>query len=183
MPIRFMNTLGGAKDEFRPVSAPGVSMYVCGPTVYDVPHIGHARAAVVFDVVRRHLTWRGYTVLFVQNLTDVDDKIIRAANASHESWAVGSERNTRAYNSEPAALNVPPPDIVPRASGHITEMIELISTLIDNGYAYTAEGSVYYAVEKFDGYGKLSGQSLDDLRAGERVEPEPGTLNPADFAL
>jgi cysteinyl-tRNA synthetase len=183
MTLAFTNTLGGAIEPFRPGNPPGVSVYVCGPTVYDVPHIGHGRAAVVFDVLRRHLAWRGHDVLYVQNITDVDDKIIQKAGELGVECAIVAERYTRAYQDAMRALNVLPPDIVPRASGHIPEMIEMIVRLIDEGFAYAGEGSAYFAVEKFPGYGKLSNRSLDDLRAGERVEPAPGKHHPLDFAL
>src|SRR5687767_14389158 len=149
MGIAFTNTLGGRKEPFEPANPPRVTVYVCGPTVYDSTHVGHARAAVVFDVLRRYLIWRGYEVLFVQNFTDVDDKIINRANELDVDWAIIAERYTREYDDAMRALDVLPPDITPRASGHIPEMVEMISTLIDNGHAYPVEGSVYFAVEKF----------------------------------
>jgi cysteinyl-tRNA synthetase len=183
MTIRFTNTLGGEKEEFTPLDPSSVRIYVCGPTVYDVPHIGHARAAVVFDVLRRHLSWRGYDVFFVRNITDVDDKLITKANELGVEVAVVAERYTRIYEESMRRLRVIEPDLVPRASGHITEMIELISVLIDKGVAYAGEGSVYFSVEKFEGYGKLSGRGLDDLANRERVEPAPGKHHPLDFAL
>jgi cysteinyl-tRNA synthetase len=183
MAIFLTNTLGGAKSEFVPADPARVSVYVCGPTVYDSTHVGHARAAVAFDVLRRHLMWRGMKVLYVRNITDVDDKIIDRARELGEDPAVLAERYTREYEEAMTALGVLPPDVAPRASGHVTEMIELIARLIDEGYAYPAAGSVYFAVEKFDGYGKLSGRSLDDLRAGTRVEPAAEKHHPLDFAL
>jgi cysteinyl-tRNA synthetase len=183
MAITFTNTLGGRASAFEPSRPPRVGIYVCGPTVYDVPHIGHARAAVVFDVLRRFLTWRGYDVLYVQNITDVDDKIINRANADGIDTALVAERFTRAYQDAMRSLNVLPPDIVPRASGHITEMVGLIDDLVRKDAAYPVDGSVYFSIERFDGYGKLSGNSLEKLRAGERVEPEAGVRSPFDFAL
>jgi cysteinyl-tRNA synthetase len=183
MGLRFTNTLGGAKEEFAPLEANTVRIYVCGPTVYDTPHIGNARPAVVFDVLRRHLLWRGYDVFFVRNITDVDDKLIDKANELGTEVAVVAERFTRVYEDAMHTLRVLPPDVTPRASGHIPEMLELIGQLEDKGLAYAGEGSVYYAVEKFDGYGKLSGRSLDDLAGRERVEPAPGKRHPLDFAL
>ena len=183
MTLRFTNTLGGDKEEFVPLSAPKVGIYLCGPTVYDIPHVGHARAAVVFDVLRRHLSWRGFDVLFVRNITDVDDKIINKSNELGVDAALVAERYTRVYEDAMRALGVLPPDLAPRASGHIPEMLELIERLIDGGFAYPGEGSVYFSVEKFDGYGKLSGRGLDDLANRERVEPAPGKHHPLDFAL
>ncbi len=183
MPIRFTNTLGGAKEDFVPLEGNTVRIYVCGPTVYDTPHIGNARPAIVFDVLRRHLLWRGFDVFFVRNITDVDDKLINKANAEGTQMAVVAERFTRVYEDAMRDLNVLPPDVTPRASAHIPEMIELIAELESKGLAYAGEGSVYYAVEKFDAYGKLSGRSLDDLANRERVEPAPGKHHPLDFAL
>jgi cysteinyl-tRNA synthetase len=183
MGLRFANTLGGDKKDFEPLEPGSARIYVCGPTVYDVPHIGHARMAIVFDVLRRHLMWRGYDVLFVRNITDVDDKLINKANESGESTAIVAERYTRIYEDEMRELGVLPPDVTPRASGHITEMIDLIQKLVDGGHAYPGEGSVYFAVESFEGYGKLSGRLLDDLANRERVEPAPGKRHPLDFAL
>jgi len=183
MTIRFTNTLGGRKEDFEPLDPPRVNVYLCGPTVYDVPHVGHARPEIVFDVLRRHLRWRGYDVLFVRNITDVDDKIINKANELGVDAALVAERYTRAYDDAMRALGVAPPDIAPRATGHIIEMQELISRLVEAGYAYPGEGSVYFAVEKFAGYGKLSGRGLDELSNRERVEPAPGKHHPLDFAL
>jgi cysteinyl-tRNA synthetase len=183
MAIRFKNTLGGGEEDFEPLEPGKVRMYVCGPTVYDVPHVGHARAGVVFDVLRRHLMWRGYEVFFVRNITDVDDKLIAKANELSSSVAVVAERYARVYEDAMRDLRVLPPDLSPRASGHIPEMVELIGDLVESGFAYAGEGSVYYSVEKFDGYGKLSGRGLDDLANRERVEQAPGKHHPLDFAL
>jgi cysteinyl-tRNA synthetase len=181
--IRFTNTLGGDKEDFDPLGPPRVNVYVCGPTVYDVAHVGHARAAVAFDVLRRHLTWRGYDVFFVRNITDVDDRIIARAKELGVDPAVVAERYTRSYEGDLKALNVLPPDVAPRATGHLLEMQDMIATLIERGYAYPGEGSVYFSVEKFEAYGKLSGRGLDVLATRERVEPAPGKHHPLDFAL
>jgi cysteinyl-tRNA synthetase len=183
MTLRITNTLGGSEEIFEPLQPERVGIYVCGPTVYDVPHVGHARAAVVFDIFRRHLMWRGHDVFFVRNITDVDDKIINQANELGVDSAVVAERFTRVYDDAMRALNVLPPDVAPRASAHIPEMLEMIEKLIDAGYAYEGEGSVYYAVEKFGDYGKLSGRGLDELANRERVEAAPGKHHPLDFAL
>ena len=181
--IRLTNTLGGEKTAFEPLDPPRVTIYVCGPTVYDVAHVGHARNEVTYDVLRRYLSWRGYDVFFVRNITDVDDKIIARANELGVDTAVVAERYTRAYDDSMRRLGILPPDIAPRASGHILEMQQMIETLIEKGFAYPGEGSVYFAVEKFEGYGKLSGRGLDALAARERVEPAPGKHHPLDFAL
>ena len=180
--IRFTNTLGGEKVAFEPLDPPRVGIYVCGPTVYDIAHVGHARSEVVYDVLRRYLTWRGYDVFFVRNITDIDDKIIARANELGVDALVVADGYARAYEHSIRALGVMPPDIAPRATGHIVDMQELISTLIDRGFAYPGEGSVYFAVEKFDGYGKLSGRGPDVL-SRERVEPAPGKHHPLDFAV
>jgi cysteinyl-tRNA synthetase len=181
--IRFTNTLGGAKEAFEPLDPGRVTIYVCGPTVYGATHVGHARSAVAFDILRRHLLWRGYEVLFVRNITDIDDKIIASANELGVDTAVVAEKYTREYEDAMRALNVLPPDVAPRATGHIIEMQDLIARLIEGGFAYPGEGSVYFAVEKFDGYGKLSGRGLDELANRERVEPAAGKHHPLDFAL
>ncbi len=183
MTIRLTNTLTGQKEVFEPLDPPRVSVYACGPTVYDVPHVGHARMELVFDVLRRHLTWRGYDVLVVRNVTDVDDKIIDRARVEGVDPMQIAETYTRAYDQAMSALGVLPPHIAPRASGHIFEMQDLISSLVDAGCAYPAEGSVYFAVEKYPDYGRLSGRSLEELRTGTRIEPAPEKHHPADFAL
>ncbi len=158
-------------------------IYVCGPTVYDEPHLGHARAAVVFDLLRQLLAYSGYRVLYVQNYTDVDDKIIaRAAEEDRSPWEV-AEAYARLYDDAMKALGVRPPDIGPRATAHIAEMVALIKTLIEKGHAYPAEGNVYFSVASFPAYGRLSGRNVDELLVGGRVEPGPGKRHPLDFAL
>ena len=177
------NTLTRKKEPFQPLKEGRVGMYVCGPTVYDHPHLGHARAAVAFDVIRRAFEFLGYTVIYVRNVTDVDDKIIARANEEARSpWEV-AEEYTRSYDEQMGALGVRPPNITPLATGHISDMIRLIERLIENGHAYVVEGDVWYAIESFSAYGKLSNRTLDDVRAGERVEPDPRKRNPLDFAL
>jgi len=177
------NTLTRSKEPFEPIDPGRVGMYVCGPTVYDEPHLGHARAAVAFDVIRRSLAFLGYRVTYVRNVTDVDDKIIaRAAEEQRSPWEV-AEDYTRAYDEQMGALGVRPPNIAPRATAHIVDMIRLIERLVEKGSAYAVDGDVYYSVTSFDGYGKLSNRSLEDMRAGERVEPDPRKRNPLDFAL
>ncbi|SFW35497.1 cysteinyl-tRNA synthetase [Nitrosovibrio sp. Nv17] len=159
-------------------------MYVCGMTVYDYCHLGHARMMVVFDMVVRWLRASGYEVTYVRNITDIDDKIIRRAQENGESIEVLTGRFIRAMDEDSAALGVLPPSLEPRATLHVDRMIVLIRTLLDKGLAYTAgNGDVYYAVHRFPGYGKLSGKSLEDLRAGERVCVDPYKGDPLDFVL
>ena len=178
------NTLTRTKEPFVPLVDGRVGMYVCGPTVYDEPHLGHARAAVAFDVIRRSFEFLGYRVTYVRNITDVDDKIIARAAEEGRSAMEVAEDYTRAYDEQMAALGVRPPTIAPRATGHILDMITLIGALIERGVAYAVDGGdVYYAVDAFPGYGKLSNRTLEDVRAGERVEPDPRKRNPLDFAL
>ncbi len=158
-------------------------MYVCGPTVQDAPHFGHARTALLSDLVRRYLEWTGVAVLHVRNITDIDDKIIaRSVEEGRHSAAV-AEQYTRVYEHEMDRLRALPPHIVPRATGHVMEMIELIEQLIERGAAYEAGGDVLFAVRAFEGYGKLSGRDLDEMRSGERVEPGEHKRDPLDFAL
>ena len=181
--MRLYNTLTREVEPFTTRDEGRVGMYVCGPTVQNVPHFGHARAAVVPDVLRRWLTYRGYEVFFVRNITDVEDKIIeRAAQENRHSAAV-AETYTRIYEDQMARLNVLPPDVAPRATGHIIEMIGLIERLVEVGVAYEAGGDVFFSVRKFDSYGRLSGRNVDDLRAGARIEPTERKRDPLDFVL
>jgi cysteinyl-tRNA synthetase len=184
MPLVVHNTRSRSKEPFEPITPGRVGMYVCGPTVYDEPHLGHARAAVAFDVIRRTLEYFGNHVTYVQNITDVDDKILnRAAEEGASPWEI-ADRYTRLYEDEMRRLGVRAPSIEPKATAQITEMEELIARLLEAGYAYTVEGGdVYFAVEKLPSYGALSGRSLEDMRAGERVEPDPRKHHPMDFAL
>jgi cysteinyl-tRNA synthetase len=184
MPLVVHNTRSRHKEPFEPITPGRIGMYVCGPTVYDEPHLGHARAAVAFDVIRRTLEYLGNRVTYVQNITDVDDKILnRAAEEGTSPWEI-ADRYTRLYEEEMRRLGVRAPSITPKATAHITDMVELIARLLEAGYAYTVEGGdVYFAVEKLPSYGSLSGRSLEDMRAGERVEPDPRKHHPMDFAL
>src|ERR1041384_4657984 len=172
------------KEPFEPLVPGRVSMYVCGPTVYDHAHLGHARAAVAFDVIRRTLEAMGNRVTYVQNVTDVDDKIInRAAEEGASPWEI-AERYTRSYEDVMRRIRVRAPSLTPKATGHIVDMIELIQRLVDAGLAYAVDGGdVYFSVEKYAEYGSLSHRSLEDMRAGERVEPDPRKHHPMDFAL
>ena len=183
MALTVFNTLGRRREEFIPLHKGEVYMYVCGPTVYDHIHIGNARAFVVADIVRRYLAYKGYKVKFVSNLTDVDDKSIRRAQEMKISLQQLGEIYSDTYFEDIARLNIKKADVNPRATQHIGEIIELIRTLIDNGYAYEVDGEVYYGVSKFEEYGKLSGNRAEALRLGARIEINPKKRNPADFAL
>jgi len=159
-------------------------MYVCGMTVYDLCHLGHARVMVVFDVIYRYLKASGYQVTYIRNITDIDDKIINRANENGEPFAALTERFITAMHEDAGALGVLIPDDEPRATTHIDQILTMVQRLIDRGHAYlSANGDVYYSVSSFDGYGKLSGKSTDDLRSGARVEVEDEKRDPLDFAL
>ncbi len=182
--LKIHNSLSRTKETFTPISPRKVGMYVCGMTVYDFCHLGHARVMVVFDVVKRWLAASGYNVTYVRNITDIDDKIIRRAAENSEPIDALTGRFIRAMDEDAAALGVQKPDIEPRATDNVPQMLALIGGLVDKGIAYqAANGDVYYSVHKFNGYGKLSGKSLDELRAGERVEIDAGKRDPLDFVL
>ncbi|MPZ71778.1 MAG: cysteine--tRNA ligase [Nitriliruptorales bacterium] len=181
--MRLYNTLTRTVEEFTTRDEGRVGIYVCGPTVQNVPHFGHARAAVVPDVLRRWLRYRGYQVFYVRNITDVEDKIIARAEQEGRPPAAVAEAYTRIYEEQMAQLNVMPPDVAPRATGHIIEMIGLIERLVEVGVAYEAGGDVFFSVRKFDPYGSLSGRNVDDLRSGARIEPTERKRDPLDFAL
>jgi len=182
--LKIYNTLARDKQDFIPIEPNKVRMYVCGMTVYDYCHAGHARVMVVFDMVYRWLKASGYDVTFVRNITDIDDKIIKRAAENIESIHVLTQRFIDAMHADERALGVLPPDHEPRATQYVPQMLEMIALLEKNGIAYrAADGDVNYAVRKFDGYGKLSGKSLEDLRAGERVDVGDGKNDPLDFVL
>ncbi|MDD2833024.1 MAG: cysteine--tRNA ligase [Methylotenera sp.] len=182
--LKIYNTLAREKQKFTPIVAGKVSMYVCGMTVYDYCHLGHARVMVVFDMVSRWLRNLGYEVTYVRNVTDIDDKIIKRANENNETIAQLTQRFIDAMNEDAAKLGVIRPNIEPKATEFVPGMVSMISTLIEKGFAYTADnGDVFYAVNHFKGYGKLSGKSLEDLRAGERVEVDAFKKDPLDFVL
>ncbi len=183
MALRIFNTLTGEKAVFTPLHPPKVGLYVCGPTVYDFSHVGHARVYVAFDVVVRVLRRRGYEVTYVRNYTDVDDKIIKRAAELGEKPEVLSERFIQAYDEDMAALSVLPPDVAPRVTRHLPEIVALIEQLVAKGRAYASAGDVYFAVREYPGYGKLSKRNLDDLKSGARVEPGDQKRDPLDFAL
>ncbi|HET8700821.1 MAG TPA: class I tRNA ligase family protein, partial [Nitrococcus sp.] len=179
------NSLTNRKEPFRPIEPGRIRMYVCGMTVYDYCHLGHARAMVVFDMVVRYLRARGYRVDYVRNITDVDDKIIRRATELGEPVGALTERFIAAMHEDTQALGCLAPDAEPRATEHIGAIIAMIERLLERGYAYPSaeDASIYYAVERFEDYGKLSGERLEELRAGTRAEPEAGKRDAADFAL
>jgi len=181
--IKLTDTLTEEKVEFRPLEERTVKMYVCGPTVYDHAHVGHARSAVVFDAIRRWFEHRGYRVIFVRNYTDIDDKIIKRAREERLSWREVAEKYIASYEEDMEALNVKEPTFKPRVSEHIREIVEMIDGLIEKGYAYQAGGDVYFSVEKFPEYGKLSKRKVEELLAGARIEPGERKRNPLDFAL
>lgn len=182
--LRIYNTLTEKKEDFIPIHENKVGIYACGMTVYDKPHIGHARKEVAIDLIVSYLKYCGYEVNYVRNFTDVDDKIIARANERKIGFTELSEENIDAFYKAMDALGLQRPDVEPKATEHIPEIIGMIEKLIANGFAYpTSDGSVYFAVEKFKGYGKLSNRKIDELLAGTRFEPEAGKRNPLDFAL
>ncbi len=193
MGLKLYNSLTRRKEELKPLDEGRVGIYVCGPTVYGHPHLGHAKSYVSFDVLVRYLRYLGYSVTYVQNITDVghltddadegEDKLIVAARKERKHPMALAEYYTRSYFEDMDQLNCVRPDISPRATGHITEQIELVKILLEKGYAYEVNGSVYFEVSKFADYGKLSGRNVDDMIAGARVKVSPDKKAPADFAL
>ena len=181
--IEVYNTLTRNKEEFHPVKEGEVNIYCCGVTPYNHPHIGNARPFVTWDVIRRFFKYKGYKVRYVQNFTDVDDKIIAKANGENSNWKEISDRYIASYFKVMDALNVKRASIYPRVSENMDDIIEMISGLIEKGYAYKTENGVYYSVEKFPSYGKLSGRNLEDNEAGARVETDETKRHPMDFAL
>ncbi len=182
--LKIYNSIARAKQDFVPLEPGKVSLYVCGMTVYDYCHLGHARVLVVFDTVVRWFRASGYAVNYVRNITDIDDKIIKRAQDNSESITALTDRFIQAMNEDSDALGVIQPSNQPRATGYVEQMIHMIQVLVDKNLAYPAQnGDVYYSVYKFPGYGKLSGKSLDDLRAGERVEIDSNKTDPLDFVL
>ena len=178
------NSFTRKKEPLKPIDGKKIRMYVCGMTVYDFCHIGHARVMVVFDMVARYLRSAGFDVLYVRNITDIDDKIIASAAASNESIADLTSRFIIAMNEDANALGVLPPDIEPKATDHMKEIVTMISNLIKKGHAYLGKnGDVYFDVSSFDAYGKLSGKNTEELRAGERVEVQKEKNDPLDFVL
>ena len=181
--MKIYNTLTRKKEEFVPIKEGEVSIYVCGPTVYNFFHIGNARPFVVFDTLRKYMEYRGYKVKFVQNFTDVDDKIINRAREEGITAPEVSEKYITEYFKDAGALNVKPADVHPKVSEHMGDIIKFVKTLIEKGYAYEADGDVYFSTRKFDEYGKLSKQNIDELEAGARIAIGEVKEDPLDFAL
>src|SRR3989339_1824191 len=182
--LKIKNTLSGKKEEFKPLKKGKVSMYVCGPTVYDYGHLGHGRSAVCFDVVRRYLIYKGYDVEFVSNYTDIDDKMINRARQEKIGVDELAEKIIPAYEKDYSALGILPPDKSPRATDYISEMVVFLKKMDAAGVLYVIDGDgVYFNVSKATGYGKLSGQKLEDLKIGARVEENVKKKNPYDFVV
>jgi cysteinyl-tRNA synthetase len=183
MSLKLYNTLSRQLEDLKPINPPQVKIYACGPTVYNYFHVGNGRAFLVYDMVRRYLEYKGYLVTFVQNLTDIEDKIINRAKEENISAEAVAKKYTRAFFEDSIGLGILPADVYPKATDHIPEMILLIQELIDKDRAYVVEGDVYYAVRNFDDYGKLSRKNIDDLKSGARVEKDERKNDPLDFAL
>ena len=181
--LKLFNSITGKKVEFVPIVANEIKMYACGPTVYNYFHVGNARTFMVFDAMRKYFEYRGYNVTFVQNFTDVDDKIINKAKEEKTTTEVVSEKYIKEYFFDADLLGINRADSHPKVTENMQEIIEFISLLIDKGYAYAVEGDVYFDVSKYEEYGKLSKQNLDELRAGARVETKEIKRGPLDFAL
>ena len=181
--MKIFNTLTRKKDEFIPITPGEVKIYACGPTVYNYIHIGNARPLCVFDVLRRYLEWRGYKVTFVQNFTDIDDKLIKKANEEGITVPEVAERYIKEFWVDAKGLNVREATVHPRATENIDEIQRIITELVEKGYAYTAGGDVYFRSKKFEGYGKLSHQPLEDLEAGARIATDDIKEDPMDFCL
>ncbi|HAX82208.1 MAG TPA: cysteine--tRNA ligase, partial [Actinobacteria bacterium] len=181
--MQVFNTMGRVLQELVPRTPGEVSLYVCGPTVQSAPHVGHGRQAVAFDVIRRYLSWSGLRVRYVTNITDVEDKIIAAAQAEGVTAADIARRTTAQFFDAYNRLRVAPPDSLAYATEHIPEMIDLITRLIAAGHAYPGGGDVYFAVRSLPGYGRLSGRNVDEMVSGSRIEPGEHKRDPLDFAL
>ena len=177
------NTLTRKKEEFKPIDPPNVSMYVCGPTIYDYFHIGNGRTFVMSDIIRRYLEYKKYNVKFVMNLTDVDDKIIKKANEENVSTSEVTARYEAAFMEDIKKFKMKPADVYPRATEHMQEIEDVIEKLEQKGIAYNVDGNVFYDIGKFNGYGKLSGKNIDDLEVGARIEINDEKKNPLDFSV
>ncbi|UCC94524.1 MAG: cysteine--tRNA ligase, partial [Candidatus Omnitrophota bacterium] len=181
--LRIYNTLTKQKQEFKPQEPSRINMYVCGVTVYDDCHIGHARSLYIFEVIRRYLKQKSFDVRFIRNITDIDDKIINRANELAVDWKELVKTYIDKYYKDLERLEIPSADEEPRATENISEMIKHIEGLIERGYAYVTKSGVYFNVRKFNSYGKLSGQSVDEMRSGGRIAPDETKQDPLDFAL
>jgi cysteinyl-tRNA synthetase len=181
--MQLYNTLSRRKESFKPLTPGKVGLYACGVTVYDDCHLGHARSCVAFDVLVRYLRRKGFQVTWVRNFTDIDDKILRRAQEQNVSWKEVAERYIASFLEDMAALGVPPAQIEPKATEHIPQIIDLIQRLVNMGFAYAGGGDVFFRVRRFPGYGKLSGQKIEDMEAGARIEVDPNKEDPLDFTL
>lgn len=181
--MKIYNTLTRQKEEFKPITPGEVKMYVCGPTVYNYFHIGNGRTFIAFDTIRRYLEYRGYKVTFVQNFTDIDDKMINKANEEGCSVKELGDRYIKEYYADADALNIERASINPRATEFIDEIIDFVKSLIDKGFAYEVNGDVYFSTKKFESYGKLSGQNIEDLQSGARIRVDERKNDPLDFAI
>ena len=181
--LRFYNTLTKKIEEFKPLNPPNVTMYICGPTVYDFFHVGNARTFVLADVIRKYLEYKGFNVKFVMNLTDIDDKIIKKSNEEKISTNDVAKRYTDAFFKDLKNLNIKEATLYPKATENIQDIINMIKSLIDKGFAYNVEGNVFYNVNKFNSYGKLSGKNINELESGARIEINESKQQPLDFAL
>jgi cysteinyl-tRNA synthetase len=181
--IRFYNTLTKKIEKFEPINLPNVSMYICGPTVYDYFHVGNARTFVLADVIRKHLEYKGYNVKFVMNVTDIDDKIIEKSNEEKIPTSDVAKKYSDAFLEDLKNLKIKEATLYPKATEHIDEIVEMIKSLSDKGFAYNIDGNVFYDVKKFENYGKLSGKNIDELESGARVEVDEKKQQPLDFAL
>ncbi len=181
--MQVFNSLTNKKEELKPINPGKIGIYTCGVTVYDLCHIGHARSIIAFDVIFRYLEYKGYNVVFVRNFTDIDDKIINKANQLGVPFNEISEKYIKEYYIDIGKLNIKKPTYEPKATEHINDMIEFVKVLIDKGYAYEVDGDVYFEVQKFKDYGKLSKKNIEDLMAGARIEVSEKKKNPLDFAL
>ncbi|MBE6047795.1 MAG: cysteine--tRNA ligase [Clostridium sp.] len=181
--MRLYNTLSRKKEEFKPITPGKVKMYVCGPTVYNYFHIGNGRTFIVFDTIRRYLEYRGYDVEFVQNFTDIDDKMIKKANEENTTVKEVGDRFIAEYYKDADQLNIERATTNPRATEYIQDIIDFVSELIEKGYAYEVDGDVYFSTKKFADYGKLSGQNIEDLQAGARISVDERKKDPMDFAV
>jgi cysteinyl-tRNA synthetase len=173
MPLTLYNTRTKKKELFLPLTPKQVGMYVCGVTVYDDCHLGHARSALVFDTIRRYLEYSGYQVTYVRNFTDVDDKILQRAQKEGIPWSQVTGKYIQAFYRDMGHLGITAPTVEPRATLHIPDIVEMVAGLVDKGYAYEVQGDVYFEVKKFPTYGQLSGRNLEELLAGARVEIDP----------
>lgn len=181
--MQIYNTFSRKKEEFKPIDPPNVKMYVCGPTVYDFFHIGNARSFIMADIIRKYLIYNGYKVTYVMNITDIDDKIIKKAKEEGLETSQVSGKFTDSFLNDIKKLNINEADIFPKATEHIADIIKMVKSLEEKGYAYNVNGNVFYDVAKFDGYGKLSGKKIDELISGSRIEINDEKKNPLDFTL